>query len=117
MNNKEETSYHKTWVEIKKYFTLQLDYAKLTAVEKLTLLLSAMTLLVVALILGAGILFYLSFALLHSLELMIGSTVCAYLLVSGFFALILLGVIIFKQQLIMNPIAKFLSKLFLDPTK
>ncbi|MEG0012081.1 MAG: phage holin family protein [Muribaculaceae bacterium] len=117
MTEQEDSNYHKTWEEVKKYLTLQLEYSKLTAIEKLTIILSAMAVSAVALILGAGVLFYLSFALVHSIEEWIGSTVWAYLLVSLFFAIVLIFVFVLKKRLIIDPIARFLSKLFLDPTK
>ena len=37
------SSYKELWGEVKKYLTLQIDYAKLTAVEKITILVSTMT--------------------------------------------------------------------------
>ena len=36
-----ENKYEELWAELKKYLTLQIDYAKLTTVEKLVVLLSA----------------------------------------------------------------------------
>ena len=54
-----ENKYTDLWEELKKFFSLQVDYVKLTAVEKLVVLLSAIALVAVLLILGACVLFYL----------------------------------------------------------
>ena len=42
-----ENKYEELWAELKKYLTLQIDYAKLTAVEKLVVLLSAIAMVAV----------------------------------------------------------------------
>ena len=49
--------------EVKKYLKLQGEYAKLDLVEKLTILLSTLTLIFVLIILGTMAAFYLSFML------------------------------------------------------
>ena len=108
-----ENKYQELWAELKKYLTLQIDYAKLTAVEKLVVLLSAIAMVAVMLILGACVLFYLSFAVVFMLSDAIGSTWGAYLIVSGIFMVLMLVVYALRQKLILDPVSRFLTRLFL----
>ena len=108
-----ENKYEELWAELKKYLTLQIDYAKLTTVEKLVVLLSAIAMVAVMLILGACVLFYLSFAVVFGLSDAIGSTWGAYLIVSGIFLVLMLVVYALRQKLILDPVSRFLTRLFL----
>lgn len=108
-----ENKYEELWAELKKYLTLQIDYAKLTTVEKLVVLLSAIAMVAVMLILGACVLFYLSFAVVFMLSDAIGSTWGAYLIVSGIFMVLMLVVYALRQKLILDPVSRFLTRLFL----
>lgn len=112
-----ENKYEELWVELKKYLTLQIDYAKLTSVEKLVVLLSAIALVAVMIILGACVLFYLSFAVVFMLSDAIGCTWGAYLIVSGVFVVMMLAVYAMRQKLILDPVARFLTKLFFNHKK
>ncbi|MGN1245217.1 MAG: phage holin family protein [Muribaculaceae bacterium] len=109
-----ENKYEELWVELKKYLTLQIDYAKLTTVEKLVVLLSAIAIVAVMLILGACVLFYLSFAVVFMLSDAIGCTWGAYLIVSGIFMVLMLIVYAMRQKLILDPVSRFLTRLFLN---
>ena len=108
-----ENKYEELWAELKKYLTLQIAYATLTAVEKLVVLLSAIAMVAVMLILGACVLFYLSFAVVFMLSDAIGSTWGAYLIVSGIFMVLMLVVYAMRQKLILDPVSRFLTRLFL----
>lgn len=108
-----ENKYEELWAELKKYLTLQIDYAKLTTVEKLVVLLSAIAMVAVMLILGACVLFYLSFAVVFMLSDAIGSTWGAYLIVSGIFLVLMPVVYALRQKLILDPVSRFLTRLFL----
>ena len=108
-----ENKYEELWAELKRYLTLQIDYAKLTTVEKLVVLLSAIAMVAVMLILGACVLFYLSFAVVFMLSDAIGSTWGAYLIVSGIFLVLMLVVYALRQKLILDPVSRFLTRLFL----
>ena len=108
-----ENKYEELWAELKKYLTLQIDYAKLTTVEKLVVLLSAIAMVAVMLILGACVLFYLSFAVVFMLSDGIGSTWGAYLIVSGSVLVLMLVVYALRQKLMLDPVSRFLTRLFL----
>ena len=100
--------------EVKKYLKLQGEYVKLDLVEKLTILLSTLTLIFVLIILGTMAAFYLSFMLVYVLASATGSLVAGYAIIGGI--LILLACIIYRlrQKLIFQPMVNFLARLFLD---
>lgn len=110
-----EIDYKKLFTEARKFFTLEWDYTKLTAVEKLAVLLSAAAFVLVVIIIATFALSYLFSALISVLASAMGCEWGAQLIAAAVLLLFLLVVVAFKQQIIVNPIARFLSKLFLKP--
>lgn len=110
-------SYKELWGDFKKYITLQVDYMKLTALEKLTVLLAAMTVVCVAIVLSACALFFLSAAFVSWLDSVLCCTWLANLITCGLVLLILFLVLLFKKILIIDPVTRFVTKLFLNPPK
>lgn len=113
-NDKSIDNLTELFKEIKKYLKLQGEYVKLDLVEKLTILLSTLTLIFVLIILGTMAAFYLSFMLVYVLASATGSLVAGYAIIGGI--LILLAFIIYRlrQKLIFQPMVNFLARLFLD---
>lgn len=113
-NDKSIDNLTELFKEVKKYLKLQGEYVKLDLVEKLTILLSTLTLIFVLIILGTMAAFYLSFMLVYVLASATGSLVAGYAIIGGI--LILLAFIIYRlrQKLIFQPMVKFLARLFLD---
>ncbi len=99
--------------EIKKYLHLKVDYYKLTGVEKLSLLLSAVALAGIMTILLFISLFYLASALQSYLGLYIGIPL-SYVVVSGIFIILGIVVLAFKKALIINPICRLVSKILIE---
>lgn len=114
MPEKESTqvSVHHLITEIKKYIVLQKDLLKIESVEKLTILISSFLILMISVILGGGALFYLLFALAYFLEPITGM-IGAFCIIGIVCLLMLAVVILLRKQLIINPIVRFLYKLFL----
>ena len=112
-NDKSIDNLTELFKEVKKYLKLQGEYVKLDLVEKLTILLSTLTLIFVLIILGTMAAFYLSFMLVYVLASATGSLVAGYA-IGGI--LILLAFIIYRlrQKLIFQPMVNFLARLFLD---
>lgn len=113
----DSSNYKQIIEEVKKYVTLQVDYTKLSVVEKMVILLSTSAM---ALIIGAFaicVLFYLSFSLESYLSQVLNCEWGAFIIIAAIYLIILFVVIAFRRQLIIDPIAKFLSKLFLTPKK
>ena len=110
-----EIDYKKLFTEARKYFSMEWDYTKLTAVEKLAVLLSAVAFVAVVIIIGTFILQYLFSALISVLASALGCSWGAHLIAAALLAVLLLVVFAFKKQLIVDPVARFVSKLFLKP--
>lgn len=113
-NDKSIDNLTELFKEVKIYLKLQGEYVKLDLVEKLTILLSTLTLIFVLIILGTMAAFYLSFMLVYVLASATGSLVAGYAIIGGI--LILLAFIIYRlrQKLIFQPMVNFLARLFLD---
>lgn len=113
-NDKSIDNLTELFKEAKKYLKLQGEYVKLELVEKLTILLSTLTLIFILIILGTMAAFYLSFMLVYVLASATGSLVAGYAIIGGI--LILIGIIVYKlrQKLIFQPMVNFLARLFLD---
>ena len=110
-----EIDYKKLFNEARKYFSLEWDYTKLTAVEKMAVLLSSIAFLAVVIILGTFALAYVFSALIDVLAAALGCTWGAQLIAAAILLVLLLVVFAFKKQLIVDPVARFVSKLFLKP--
>ena len=111
-NDPKPISVHQLIAEIKEYLELQRDLLKVEGVEKLTILISAFLVLMIRIILGGGALFYLLFALAYLLEPAIG-LIGAFGIIGCVCLLILVVLVLLRKQLIINPIVRFLYKLFL----
>ena len=109
--------------EIKELFTqsvnwakLEIEYIKLTAAEKLIVLMSALIIGTIFLIMLLPVILMFLFALA---QVFIGfmPVALAYVSVGGIVLLLLAILYIFKNQIIVNPLAKFISKLILERNK
>lgn len=109
-----ENQLHTFWAEMKDTFRLNVDYAKLTAAEKLTVLFTTVSIALIGLVLGSMIIFFLSLAVASWIAEGIGH-VWAYFIVCGFYVVVLTLAVVFRKQLIINPIAGFISRLFFKP--
>lgn len=97
----------------KRWIQLEIEYAKLTAAEKITVLMSTLIFGAVCLLIGMVVLILLSFALVYVLE-DIMSPALSYLCVAGFLAILILSLFLLRKPLLENPISRLISKLILD---
>ncbi|MCH5228226.1 MAG: hypothetical protein J1F16_10520 [Muribaculaceae bacterium] len=106
--------------EIKELFTqginwakLQVEYLKLTAAEKLIIIVSVMVICVVVLLLLLPAIMMFLFALA---QVFIGfmPVAVAYVCVGGIVLLALALLVLFRKYLIINPVAKFISRVLLE---
>ena len=100
--------------EIKKYIGLQGEYLRLDVVEKLTVLLSTLILILVLTLLGLMAVFYFSFMLVYALVPIVGSIIGSYAIIGGVILLLALLVYRMRKQWIFQPIVNFLARLFLE---
>lgn len=98
---------------LKRLIGLYIENAKLTAMEKLTLFLSAALMFVIGFILLMFGLGFLSIALMQLLQEAM-SPIAAAAVVGGFYFVLAILLIILRKPLIINPITRFISKLIMD---
>jgi len=110
--SKKESPFSKLWASLREYLALNIDNAKLTAAEKLTLFFSATVCVLVYFVFGTLVFFFLSMACVEWIGESLG-TAPAYAIMGGFYILLILAVVIFRRQLVIDPIARFITKLIL----
>ena len=94
--------------------SLEAENAKLLACEKLTLLLSKIALVAVAILGTACGVVFLSMGFTHLL-LEVMKPVWAYVIVGGVYLLLTIFAVVMRKPLIINPIARSISKIILSP--
>ena len=99
--------------ELKNYGRLKLDYVKLVCIEKLSTLLAAMAVACIITVLAMVALFFLTEAFQNVLAAYIGD-IWSYVIVASLFIVIGIIVFVFKKQLILNPVCRLVSKIFID---
>ncbi len=100
------------WSEIKETVSLNVEYAKLTATEKVTVLGSMAALALVCLILASFVIFLISLGLMLLLAKSTG-LFGACMIMAGIYAVFIVVVILLRRQLIIDPVARFISRLIL----
>ena len=100
--------------EMKKYIELQGEYLKFDLVEKLTILLGTLILILLITVLSMMAVFYFSFMLVYALEPITGSLTGSYAMIGGIILLLAFLIYIYRKRLIFQPMVNFLSHLFLD---
>ncbi len=106
-----ENQFRTLWAEAKNYFTLNIDYAKFTLAEKLTVFLTAASVIAVAFVLVAIMMFFVSMALVRWIAQATGM-VGAYFIMTGAYAVLFGLFFALRKPLIVNPISRFITKLF-----
>lgn len=99
---------------LRRLLTLNFEYARLSAAEKTTVLLSTIAFYAVMIVVGALALLFISFGVGHLLAVTVAH-VAAFLYVAAFYVALLILVIVFRRKLFIDPIAKFVSRLFVAP--
>lgn len=92
---------------------LEIEYLKLTAAEKIIILVSMMVIGAVVLLLLLPVILMFLFALAQVFIDFMPKAV-AYVCVGGIVLLLLGFLFLFKKQLVINPVAKFISKVLLE---
>ena len=106
-------SFQQLYADLKKYVELQAEYLKVEFVEKLTILVSTLLIIILITVLAVAALFYLFFSLAYALEPLLGSLAVSFAIISGIYVLLILFLVILRKRLVINPLVKFLSNLFL----
>ena len=102
--------------EIRQWLTMEVEYLKLTAAEKVSLLVSTLVLAIVMFILFSVVMIVLAFALVDLFCLIMPHSL-ACLTVGGILMLLIGVIYLLRKQLLIDPITKLITKLFLTPKK
>lgn len=100
----------------KRWALLEVEYAKLTAAEKLTMLMSALALGAIMLMASVIILALLLLALAEVFKLMVDPWL-AYICTAGVGAIIAGIIYLLRKTLILNPIARLFTRILLGAPK
>lgn len=101
---------------MRRYITLNIDYARLSAAEKVSILLSTVTFFMVGGLIAAFALMFLSFGIGHLLVKTI-APVWAFIYVAAFYVILFAVLVIWRRPLIVDPITRFITRLFVKPPK
>ncbi|MBO4966090.1 MAG: phage holin family protein [Muribaculaceae bacterium] len=99
--------------EGKRWMGLELEYLKFTAAEKFTIVLGMLVVGGVCLFIAVLALILFAFALVEVFRTFLCPAL-AYTCVGGIFVLLLIVIYLLRNQLIVNPIARFITKLVID---
>lgn len=95
----------------KEWAKLEVEYAKLTAAEKFTVLISTFIIGAICLLMGMVVLILLSLSLAELFKLMMPPAL-AYLSSAGVMCVLALVIFLLRRPLMLNPVARFITKLF-----
>ena len=98
---------------LKRYCRLEIEYVKLTAVEKTTLLVSALAVGVIFLTLMSFMLLMLAFACVELFKIFMCPAL-AFLSTAGVFLILMSIMLAFREKWIVNPISRYLTKILFD---
>lgn len=100
----------------KSWIRLEIEYAKLTLAEKFILLMCSLIIGFICLLFGMVILILLSLALTELFKTIM-CTVLAYLSTAGVIIILLAAILCLRKQLIINPISRLITRVFLEKKK
>ncbi len=99
---------------VSRYLKLLVEDTRLNVAQKLTRLLSAIALASLLTIVSTVAMVFVSIAVGIALSDAL-TPLWSFVIVAGFYVVLLSLLVIFRKQLLVNPIARFLSVLLLDP--
>jgi hypothetical protein len=102
------------WQRVRRLFSLEVDNAKLLMADKLTVLLSQMAFWAVVFVIGTAIALFLTIGV-ASLLLKSMAAHWVYICIAAFYIVVLAIVAALRHRLFVDPIARFVSRLILDP--
>lgn len=109
-----DSKYNSLFQLIKRLVSHYIEDVKLSSSEKLTLLLSGIATFAIVLILVMLGLVFLAISIANLLDTILASYY-SYLIIGGLFIICAVLLIVLRKEIILNPIARFVSKLLLDP--
>lgn len=101
---------------LKKLIMLEIDFVKLTLAEKMIILLSVLTVSIVALMIVMCAMLFISIGVVKMLAIIVPDC-WGYIIIGGFYILLLIMLLSLKRILIVNPISRLITKLMLNKPK
>ena len=116
MNTEEKytDNFRKLLQETKQYLNLQKEYALMDTADKLTVILSTVAIAAVCFVLGAMILFFLTFALAYWIGNITGNLSLGFISIAVFLVLVLLIAYSKRNVWIIQPLARMMIRLFVN---
>ena len=102
--------------DLKAWLTMEVEYLKLSAAEKVSILVSTLVLVIVLAIVFMVVLIVLAFALVDLFCLMMPHSL-ACVTVGGILTLFIGLLFLLRNPILVNPITRLITKLFLTPKK
>ena len=103
-------AYRNVWRQISELAKLYLVNARLTLTEKMARLLGLLAVCAIVFVLAVVAFLFISLALINWIGIGVGIE-WAYMIMGGFYVLLIVVLFIFKKALIINPLARFISRL------
>lgn len=97
----------------KSWLALEIEYTKLTVAEKLTLLMGSLIIGFVCLLMAICVLILLAFSLAELFKLLMNPAL-AYLSAAGAICILLAVLFLLRKPLLLNPIARLITRVFFD---
>ena len=98
--------------DCKTYLEMQKEYTKLELTEKLTVIFSAVVLIILLTLLTIVVLFYLSVSLALYLAPLVGGLIVSFAIIAGVIVLLMLVIYLLRKHIIVNPLVNFFAKIF-----
>ena len=110
----EEMNYAQLWQSVKDEVKTEVEYTRLDATEKVSVMLSWVAIIAVLAIFVACAIFCLAWACLHWLTAATGSVAAATAIVVAVLVVLALVFYGYRKVLIINPVTRCITKLFLS---
>lgn len=110
--SEQPNKFKQIYEEGREYLKLQLEYGKLTLTEKLTLLISSLAIGLIAVFLGVIAVFFLSMSAVDWMAHSLGRT-WSCLIMCGCYLILIGLLILLRKPLIINPMARLISRIIL----
>lgn len=112
--SRQASSYLSLWQSLQRLFNLEVDNAKMLIAEKLTVLVARLAVCFVLFVIGTCTLIFASMGVADFLLEDLPPR-WTYLIIAGFYALVIIILLAFRRRIFVNPIARFMSRVILDP--
>lgn len=109
--SQEDDKYRKFVRDAKEYLELQGDMLRLNLVEKISQIVSYLAVVLLGCILGLTAFVYFSMAFVFWMKDILGSMLPGFLMVGGFFILLVLLFCLFRKKWLVNPVIRKLSSI------